>query len=69
MRFLHGEKDSVLTRGGLSRSRQTVVTTKGTGVSISHSSSRSTERRAEPNHVQREDITIKPKVLPKTKET
>ena len=28
MRNLHGEKDSVLTRGGLSRDRQTVVTTK-----------------------------------------
>lgn len=28
MRNLHGKKDSVLTRGGLSRGRQIVVTTK-----------------------------------------
>ena len=28
MRNLHGKKDSVLTRGGLSRDRQIVVTTK-----------------------------------------
>ena len=28
MRNLHGKKDNVLTRGGLSRDRQIVVTTK-----------------------------------------